>query len=146
MRRTVASSPGSCRSVAAHETQASQASADAQLWEVACSWPELHSLCGWSSPIPWICLKSQNLNCCLRCAGIGGVFCRHGILMLALNLFTGEKWAYASLLICTMLLNYDVCPDFVWCVTSCLELLSACSLPCPCPRATFSRLLHPTGI
>jgi len=56
-------------------------------------------------------------------AGIGGVFCRHGILQLALNLFTGEKWAYVSLLICTMLLNYGVCPEFFWCAPALRALL-----------------------
>lgn len=47
-------------------------------------------------------------------AGIGGVFCRHLFLYMALNFCTGEKWAYATFALYTLMASHNICPSFFW--------------------------------
>ena len=49
-----------------------------------------------------------------RYAGIFATCCRHGIVLKALNMVTGEKWAYATLLMDDLLLH-SIVPRFFWC-------------------------------
>jgi hypothetical protein len=45
--------------------------------------------------------------------GIFGIFCRHGMLICALNMVTGEKWSYATYLLYLLMLN-NVVPSVLW--------------------------------
>lgn len=39
---------------------------------------------------------------------------------MALNLFTGERWAYATFLMYVMMQEYGICPAFFWYVQPCV--------------------------
>ena len=41
------------------------------------------------------------------------IACRHGIILKALNMVTGEKWMYATVLM-DSLLHHDIVPKFFW--------------------------------
>ena len=45
---------------------------------------------------------------------VGGVFCRHGFILLLLNLFTGERWGYATLLLHTLFAVHHLAVQFFW--------------------------------
>ncbi len=46
-------------------------------------------------------------------AGIFAAFCRHGKLLLALNMWTGERWAYAVLLL-FVFMKANIVPAVFW--------------------------------
>jgi hypothetical protein len=48
--------------------------------------------------------------------GVAAAFCRHGFLLLALNMFTGERWAYATFILQSLFLA-GIVPSFVWWVS-----------------------------
>jgi hypothetical protein len=76
-------------------------------------------------------------------AGVFAIFCRHGIILKALNMATGERWAYATLLLST-LLDQSVVPQTFWLVTKLtiaqranIELIERHERFCrPCPIYT----------
>ena len=47
------------------------------------------------------------------CAGIFAILCRHGVLLKALNMVTGERWAYATMLL-DFLMRRGIVPQFFW--------------------------------
>ncbi len=46
-------------------------------------------------------------------SGVFAAFCRHGLMLAALNMVTGEKWAYPVLLLYIMMLD-GATPAVVW--------------------------------
>ncbi len=69
-------------------------------------------------------LKAALLSCGLHMhAGIGALFCRHAVLYVALNLFTGERWAYATYLMFIMMEQHGICPAFFWCAHTLVMLV-----------------------
>jgi hypothetical protein len=46
-------------------------------------------------------------------AGVFGLFCRHGMMICALNMITGEKWSYATFLLHMLMCN-NVIPKVLW--------------------------------
>lgn len=46
--------------------------------------------------------------------GVGGLFCRHGFLLLLLNMYTGERWSYATYMLYMLLAVYGVQVSHFW--------------------------------
>jgi len=45
--------------------------------------------------------------------GVGAAFCRHGFVIMMLNLTTGERWSYSTMMLSTML-TVGILPMFWW--------------------------------
>ena len=51
--------------------------------------------------------------------GLGGAFCRHGFCGLAMNIFTGERYAYALMILQIILFQHKLPLQFFWYDVNC---------------------------
>ena len=59
-------------------------------------------------PTPFLCWLQYGIS------GIGSALCRHGHILHVMNIFGGEKYAYATYVLYTILVVYKLAVRFIW--------------------------------